>query len=171
MSKPEKVGSIEIAQDLEFQKKSWRVQRIAWKAMLGVAVLALLGLFGSGPVSSARTEPTASGVSARYERFVRAGGEHTLTLVLTPAAIGSDSSATVWISSDWLSGNLTLSITPQPQSETVLPDRIEFRFSVAEPDSPIEARFTFEAKKAGTRRWRGGVEGDETISFTQLAYP
>lgn len=171
MSKPEKIGSIEIAQDLEFQKKSWKVQRIAWKVMLGIAVLALFGLFGSGPLSSASTGAAESGVTAKYERFIRAGGEHSLALVISPAMIAPDSSATVWISSNWLAGNQVLEVTPRPESEAILPDRVAYRFSVAEPASPIEVRFTLQAKRAGLRRWRGGLDGTDPLSFTQFAYP
>jgi hypothetical protein len=171
MPEPGKNGGIEIAQDLEFQKKSWRVQRIAWKVMLGIAVAALLGVFGSGPVSSASTPATDAGVAANYERFIRAGGEHSLGLVVTPAAIDDDSSVVIWMASDWLAGNLVLAITPQPESETAQPDRISYRFAVAELSSPVEVRFTLESRKPGLRRWRGGVEGDAVISFTQLVYP
>ena len=122
-------------------------------------------------MSSASTSPTDAGISANYERFIRAGGEHSLGLVVTPAAIDGDSSVLVWMASDWLEGNLVLAITPQPESETLQPDRISYRFAVAELSSPIEVRFTLEAKKAGIRRWRGGVEGDAVLSFTQLVYP
>ena len=171
MSEPERHGSIEVAQDLEFQQKSWRVQRIAWKVMLGIAVAGLFGLFGSGPLANASTEPTDSGVAAKYHRFIRAGGDHTLELTVTPAAMDGDSLLKVWIASDWLSGNEVVAITPQPDSEPITPDRIVYRFAVADHASPVEIRFAFESRKAGLRRWRGGVDGDATLSFSQFAYP
>lgn len=171
MTEPERHGSIEIAQDLDFQEKSWKVQRIAWKVMLGIAVAGLLGVFGSGPLSSATTEATESGVAAKYDRFIRAGAEHNLKMTITPAAMDGDSLLRVWMSSDWLAGNLILAITPQPKSETVMPDRSVYTFSVAEHASPIEVKFALESRLAGFRKWRGGVDGDATLSFTQLAYP
>ena len=171
MSERERHGSIEVAQDLQFQQKSWRVQRIAWKVMLGIAVAGLLGLFGSGPLASASTEATDSGVTAKYDRFIRAGGDHTLELTITPAAMDGDSVLKVWIASDWLAGNQVSTITPEPASESVTPDRIVYSFAVAEHASPVEIRFALESRKVGLRRWRGGVDGDATLSFSQFAYP
>ncbi len=171
MSKPEKVGSIEIAQDVEFHEKTWRIQRIGWKAMLALAVAALLGAFGSGPLSSAETGASESGLTAKYERFARAGAEHDLELLVSPAAVRADSVVRIWMASDWLAGNKPLSISPQPSSETVLPDRVIYEFEVGEPASAVTIRFMLEAKKFGVRRWRGGVDGSENLSFTQVVYP
>lgn len=56
MGSTERVGDLELGQDLPFQRREWAVQRIAWAAMAAVLTAALLGLFGSGPVSDAVVE-------------------------------------------------------------------------------------------------------------------
>ena len=171
MPEPKKIGNIEISQDLDFQNRSWRVQRTAWMVMLGVVVAGLLGLFGGGPLSSATLGDAESGAVVRYERFLRAGGEHVLEMEIAPSGVDGDSIATLWMNGDWLAANQLIGITPAPQSEVVQPDRILYRFRVGAPASAVVVRFSLRSTTPGVHRWRGGVEGGAALSFRQLSYP
>ncbi len=51
MTKVQRVGDLEVAQDRTFQRRSWTIQRVGWVVMLLVAAAALAGLTGSGPLS------------------------------------------------------------------------------------------------------------------------
>lgn len=171
MSKPDRIGSIEISQDLEFQARSWRVQRVGWMVMLGLAAGGLLGLFGNGVLASASTGTAEEGVVVKYQRFLRAGGDQQLDFEVTSTAMKADSVMRLWISRDWLSGNQITRIIPQPAGEHVHPDRIVYDFRVGDPASAVTVRFALDAKKFGVRQWRGGVEDGPSLSFRQLAYP
>lgn len=48
-----RVGELEIEEDLDFQRRMWRLQQIGWALLVLVVVAALLGLFGKGPLSRA----------------------------------------------------------------------------------------------------------------------
>lgn len=43
---------VQVSEDLDFQRKEWRVQRIAWTCMAVLILAAALGAAGSGPLSS-----------------------------------------------------------------------------------------------------------------------
>ncbi len=171
MPEPEKIGSIEISEDLEFEHKSWRVQRIAWMVMLGIAVAGVLGVFGGGPLSSATLGDAESGPIVRYERFVRSGGDHVLELEVPPSGMSEDSTVRIWISREWLTSNRVTAITPRPSKEEIHPDRILYHFDAGEAASAVTVRFWLDAVKPGVHRWRGGVEDGSALSFRQLAYP
>ncbi len=44
-------GDLELAQDLDFERHTWTVERIGWLAMAAVGLAALAGWLGPGPLS------------------------------------------------------------------------------------------------------------------------
>jgi hypothetical protein len=44
--KPPQAPELQLEEHLDFQRKQWVFQRVAWFVMLAVVVLGLLGLFG-----------------------------------------------------------------------------------------------------------------------------
>ena len=56
MSDSHRVGDLEISPDLNFQRRSWAMQRFAWVVLALFILAALLGLFGPGPLSQTRAE-------------------------------------------------------------------------------------------------------------------
>lgn len=85
MSDAHRVGSLEIHEDLPFQEREWKIQRAAWVFMALVIVLALLGLFSTGPLSSAKEEAADGALTVGYERFIRHDGRTTITIEGTAA--------------------------------------------------------------------------------------
>lgn len=73
-------SSIEITEDLSFQRRAWIMQRVAWTIMLLLTIAALLGAFGRGTLSSARVTSPGSVMSAEYERFARLYSRNTWKL-------------------------------------------------------------------------------------------
>lgn len=69
---PNKVGDLEISQDLKVEQRQWRVERVSRVVLVLLVVAALLGLFGPGPLSWSRAEDGA--LSTEYQRFGRSVG-------------------------------------------------------------------------------------------------
>ena len=66
----EKVNStININEDIEFQKKGWFVQKIAIVLIFVVVVLSILGIFGHGILSTKKEKK--DGIELSYEKFLR----------------------------------------------------------------------------------------------------
>ncbi|HEV2128712.1 MAG TPA: hypothetical protein VGR22_08850, partial [Thermomicrobiales bacterium] len=85
MITPHRIGDLEVDEDIEFQEREWKVQRVGWALMLVVIVLALVGLFGTGPLSAVEREADDGTLVLEYQRFVRHGGRTTFSI----AAAGS----------------------------------------------------------------------------------
>lgn len=66
-----RIGDLDIAQDLEHQRREWVIERIGWAIMALILLAALAGLLGSGPLSNARIDHPGSHLSAEYNRFER----------------------------------------------------------------------------------------------------
>src|SRR4029079_12532418 len=58
-----------IKEDMDFQRRSWTVERAGWLILGVVMVAALVGLFGYGPVSKAHLN--GNDLKLSYERFQR----------------------------------------------------------------------------------------------------
>ena len=101
LTKQEKHDTASIEEDLDFQRSSWKVQRVAWIVMLGISVSALLGLFGEGPLSNAHVGSEQSGLQIDYERFVRQESPGTRRTPWNGCA-SPGSTAEVWIERKWL---------------------------------------------------------------------
>src|SRR5207244_1281265 len=63
--------SLPVPEDMEFQQRAWRAERIAWGVMGIFVLLALLGLFSSGFFSAASTATPDGAVTVDYDRFAR----------------------------------------------------------------------------------------------------
>lgn len=171
MEDPEGVGSLEIAEDMEFQRTSWRVQRVGWVAMLVLAVAAMSGLFGKGPLARGSAGDASSGFSIGFERFTRLTAPQSLDFEIGPAARTSDSTAAVWIDRDWLDAHEVNSILPEPESSSLLPDKVLYTFIAPASEGPLKIRFTVEAREFGRVHGRAGVPGGQTHRFGQFVYP
>lgn len=171
MRDPPRVGSIEIAEDMKFQRASWRVQRAGWIAMLAVAVAAMLGLFGQGPLARGNAGDAREGFFVGFERFTRLNVPQSLDIEIGAAARATDSTAAVWIDRDWLDAHEVSSILPEPESASLLPDRVLYAFTAPASGGSLKIRFRLEARGFGWMQGRAGVPGGPSYSFKQLVYP
>lgn len=163
MSKKDR--SIEIDEDLGFQRKEWLFQRIG-VVFVGVFVIAaLLGLTGmGGPLSHASAGEAGGPLHLEYERFVRRGAKATMKL-----HVRSDPPGFIqfWVSAPYLEGVIIDSVAPVPQTVTVEGARHVYTIRAASPDVTITVEM--EHQTFGTLEGEVGIVGGPSVSFTQLA--
>lgn len=75
--------SLQLDENLDQHKKGWVAQKIGWAVLYAGLLLAILGVFGTGPLSY-KTQ-SANGNSIKYERFLRYEGEAEMTFDVTSA--------------------------------------------------------------------------------------
>ena len=131
MSSIKRVGDLDIEQDLDFQQRSWRVQRAGWIAMALVTLLALLGLFGSGPLGNATAGEEGAPLRLEYGRFVRLGAPSHLRVHIGPGTT-PNGEAHLWLSRAYLEEIEIQRITPEPDRVEAGPDRLTYIFLVPE---------------------------------------
>lgn len=171
LPKSEKHDTASIAEELDFQRSSWKVQRVAWLIMVGVSLSALLGLFGQGPLSAGHAGSDQSGLRIDYERFLRREAPATLEVNVGVAALQPDSTAEIWIDRKWLAEMEIKRITPEPESSLLERDRIVYRFRLDPSSAPARITWYLETHALGASTGRIGVAGGPAYSFFQFAYP
>lgn len=144
-------------------------QRIGWAGLVLIAVAALAGLFGPGPLSWA-TQSGASGlVQLEYERFARRIGDTSLQLQVRPDP-AQPGTARVWISSEYLSGVQVRQVQPEPDSWIGVDRGVVLAFPVSGPD-PITVQLQIRPDQIGLLRGAVGAPGREPVEFWQFVYP
>jgi hypothetical protein len=164
----QKVGDLEINQDLRFQERSWRYQRTGWTVMAVIVLLSLAGLLGRGPSSDARAGGEEEGLEVQFERFGRRNAPQTLRLhVATPP--GPEGKIRISIDRGYLESVQIDSMAPEAESVEGGPDRHTFEFATSQGETTI----SFKLRPEGLGRLRGvaAVEGRPPVEFKQFVFP
>ncbi|MFO0846401.1 MAG: hypothetical protein U0797_29210 [Gemmataceae bacterium] len=163
MADVRRFGSLEVGQDLQFQRYQWAAQRWGWLALLLVLLAALLGLLGSGPLSGAVAQAGDGSVRVEFERFLRREAPAALHF-----AVGSDGLVRLWIDREYLRRVRVLEVTPRPEREEVGSDAVTYVFRLS---GPGEVTLRFEPVRIGYLPGWAGLAGGPAVSFAQFAYP
>jgi hypothetical protein len=165
----QRAGDLEINQDLRFQRRMWALQRIGWAVMALVVLVGLVGLFGTGPLSSATAgEEEAPLFVEEYERFARFMLPTTLRVRLDPMGQGE---ARLWLDREYLENFRPQTVTPEPDGVEARPDGFTYVFKVKDPDRPTVVTFDLQPETIGPHEGRLGLEGGERVEFQQFVYP
>lgn len=165
-----RVGDLIIDEDLKFEEREWRIQHMAWVAMLLIVVLALLGLFGTGPISFATAGDPDGGLLVEYQRFVRHDGRTSLTVEIGSGQI-SNGQAEVWISTSYMEDVEIEKFSQQPDEVRNDGDRIIFVFLAEDVSEPISINFTLRPQAMGRLAGNVGIVGGPEVHLSQLSYP
>lgn len=166
----QKEPGLEIDQDLGFQEGEWIAQRVLWAILFAIIMLALLGLFGTGPLSSMKAGSEDEGITLDYERFVRHDGRASLVVDVSPDQV-SEGQVEVWLNESYLSDVQMESISPQPDEVRSDGDRQVYVFLAEDPNAPITITFSYRPDTIGRLTGDMGIVDGPTVSFDQLSYP
>lgn len=169
MPEVQRTKSLDIAQDLQFQQRSWAVQRAGW-AMMGLLIAAaLLGLLGPGPLSKKTVGNKGDLLSLEYQRFGRFQSPEQLKIYLGPEAV-RDGQAQVWLNRGYLKNVQVERIVPEPQQVEAGPDRLTYVFKMSPSNQPTEITFYLQPDHIGPKSGQIGLV-DARLSFSQFTYP
>ncbi|HEX2215609.1 MAG TPA: hypothetical protein VHG27_02770 [Xanthobacteraceae bacterium] len=162
--------SLQIEEDMTFQRRNWFAERCAWAVMGLVLIAAAIGAFGGGgPLTSTSASDVRAALHAEYGRMQRINAPTTIKLRIAASAITQDGVALDVYNS--LNDALKLTtIQPQPVDATALADRMRLRFAAA-PGQDATIYFYVSPNKIGFSRLRLGLADAEPIDLTMLIYP
>ena len=186
----QRIGDIELEQDLEFERRQWRVQRVGWAVWALIVLLALLGLLGPGPLSHTTVQSKSGALSAQFDRYDRASRESQMQIEIDPGAAvtaavtaaGVGREIRLWIARDFVEYIRVARIEPEPPRTEVSADRYTYIFPVSDASfqqqqqqqrrQPKTTVFIhFEHDRPGRRNVRLGVAGAEEVAFRVFVYP
>lgn len=158
-----------IEQDLTFQRRFWKIQRIAWMIMGAALVAALLGFLGHGPFSRATLGGPDDPLRLDYDRLAQYEVASELSLRLL--AQGGKPAA-VWIDREYLTKVQLDGIVPAPERTELSADRVTYLFALSSSgDQPVVITLYVRMKEAGRVRGAIGVAGGGSLSFRQFVFP
>jgi hypothetical protein len=159
-----KARTIDIDEDLGFQRKEWFAQRVGITALSLFVLAALLGFTGAGGMLNHGTAGQRGGVYIEYDRFVRRGAMTTMTLHFHNDPPGF---IQFWVSAPYLADVRVDSVAPLPQTVTVEASRHLYTIRAASPD--VSVTIEMEHMKWGTLEGEVGIVGGPSARFSQIA--
>ena len=70
-SVPKVANELAVGEDLDFQRKWWRFEKIVWVLFLIIVLLDIAGVFGRGPVAKAHARTSRGLMTIDYQRIER----------------------------------------------------------------------------------------------------
>jgi hypothetical protein len=168
MPRVRRVGDLEVTQDLRFQRREWAVQRVGWMVMALLALGALLGLFGDGPLARAAADSQDGRVHVEYDRLARRSAA-TLLRVAYAGPVRGDSMV-VWMDRSYLEANSIEQVVPEPREVVTDGDRVIYVFAVGDGAPPARVTFELSPLAIGGRQGRMGVD-DAAVELRQFVFP
>jgi hypothetical protein len=158
---------LELLEDVSFEQREWKLQRIAWSLMAVLIGLGLIGLFGEGALSS-RTVSTPDGaLKLHYGRFERWQAPSTLQIKLQSRG---QTRARLWIAQDFLDTVKIESIVPLPQNTDAEHGGTTYTFEVPGPE-PLDIVFYMQTQKMGNHPIQLRANEGPAVRAPHWVYP
>lgn len=158
------LGTLEIDEDLQFQRKEWFFQRIGVALLVLFVLAALLGYTGmGGPMSRGQAGEPGGPLHVEYERYVRRGGLSTVKLHLR--SVPGD--VRFWVAAPYFEHVRIDSVAPTPELVSVETDR--HVYLIRSGSSDVTVTLTVEHEAFGTLDAEIGLVDGPSVRFSQLA--
>jgi hypothetical protein len=161
---------LEINEDLDFERRTWTVERLGWVVMAMVGLAALIGLLGPGPLSKTIAGEEGGPLWLEYSRFGHFKAPLMLRIYLGPHA-GEHGPARLWLGRDYLESVQVESVTPPPVHVEAGPEQLTYVFALSEPTRSMAVTFSLKAEQIGRQRGCVGLINGPTLCFRQFIYP
>lgn len=163
-------GSLQLEQDLRFQRRQWIAQRIGWGILWALMAAALAGLLGRGPLSKRTAVDPSGTIAVEYDRFQRERAKSELHLTISPAAV-RDGRVQIWIDDAYLRRVQIDTISPPPVAVRMEGTRQVYAFAVEPSATPVRISLHYEHQSVGSLDGRVGIAGGPEVSLSQFVYP
>ena len=169
MKRIKRIGDLQINEDMEFQRRSWIVQRIGWAIFALVSLLAALGMFGDGVLSNAQAGQQEGELWLEYPRFERFEDEFQIKAHANEGA-AAESDIRIHVDQNYLDGVEVNKISPEPDSELLDANGITYVFKT-NGTSAFTAQFYMIPRKVGLLSGAFRLQNGEPVDFSQFIYP
>lgn len=165
MMKKQPLTDLQIEEDLSFEQREWKAERIGWAIMAAIILAAVLGAFGGAGVFLYQRLTFTQAVEMEYPLF----GRYLTPLTLTFRAPEQNkhSLRTISFSESYAHAMQAERIIPAPSRIEARNGLLVYTFA----GSPREITFSMKAEEAGVVRGQVGVGGQALQSFQQFIYP
>lgn len=150
------------SENIAFERRWWRVQRIGRVLLLLGLAAAVLGIFGTGPLAHSTARAPDGSFLVDYDRFVRSTQSSELEISMRSLR----RSARIEIAQGYLDATRLSAVSPQPDSETASSGRVVLSYE----HRPSRIELEIVPGTIGMHRATIWVDGTPT-TFRQLTWP
>ena len=164
---PKVDNKVAVGENLEFQRKWWRFEKVIWAFFLLILIADVLGLFGRGWLAKA-VKSDESTVTLEYERFARASTPSIMTFHFGPNAI-HDGRIQLYVSQSVIKKLGAQRVSPQPISSTLGNDGITYTFVAS--GLPATVEIELQPSFPGIQHFLVQVPGGQPLESKVLIFP
>jgi hypothetical protein len=165
-----RIGELDVGQDLEFEKRWWKIERTGWAVIALVLLAALLGFLGPGPLTKKTAGMRNGPLWLEYYRFQRYQAPVELR-VNVGAGAAKDNHLGLWINQQYIEAIQIHHVDPEPESVELAGQRFVYTFKAAELSAAGKIVFHFKPTTFGKTSVQIGLVNGGEIGFTQFFYP
>ena len=155
-----------VEDDIAFQRKAWKVERVGWAMLLLLVILTLLGLFSDGPLSDRRVSTADGALQVEYPRFLRKGARSSMRITLQGAP---QASLQVTLEAPFLHAHNVEIIQPHPP--LARSDRGGLQLTLAaDHTGKASVHLTVRAERVGSTNLGIRTDGHQ-LTLWQFIYP
>ena len=167
MGKSNRVGDLDLKYDPAHEEREWITQRIGWTLMALLALAALIGLLGPGPLSD-KTEGKIGGpLRVEYQRFGRYQAPAELKIYCRPKGREhfelSFDRAFIQVSE-------IKEISPKPDETRTDGDRYVYQFRKGDAEEHL-VTFRMHGEKFGKATSNLTLDGQESVHIQIFYWP
>ncbi|UZE20814.1 hypothetical protein LOY70_14855 [Pseudomonas sp. B21-054] len=156
-----------VQEDMAYQLKVWRFERVGWYVLVLLVALTLLGLFSRGPLSSRDVHSSDGRLDVEYEMFHRNGSTNSMVIHLKgqPNAL-----LEVELGGGWLEGFDVQTLQPQPLRSASAGQGMRI-WVQADAQGHASLYLSLLAEGLGLYSSRITTPGSTAVSFDQFIFP
>lgn len=168
MSRIKRIDSLELEENMSFQKVEWGMEVVGMLMLVGLIVAASLGYFGKHGSNERTAGDPQGSLWARYENHPRWETRTWLEIHALPS--GLDKKAEISIGENYLKEMMVQNINPEPERVESQQEQTKFVFAGSERGNPVVVRFQMEPEKPGRKSARVS-SGEHEVKFDQYVLP
>ena len=161
-------NAVAVGEDLAFQEKWWKFERVIWVFFLLVIVADALGLFGQGWLAHTRLQQPGSALDIKYDRIARETTPSQVTVRFAPDA-AEGNTVRLFVSDSAIDDLGNQRIAPQPLTSAVGNGGVTYTFPYT--GNPSSVLFSLEPSKPGVFHFTMAVPGHQPASARVVVLP
>jgi hypothetical protein len=166
----QRIGDLELEEDVGYLRKFWRVQRVGHALWFLTLIFALCGVFGHGWLAEGRSADAENQLTVEYERIAHFQSPCRMKISVDPSLFAGRE-LRLSINRDYLEHGTLRMISPEPSEMQTAGSRIIYTFRTAKADQSAHITVDLETEKFGLEEIEIGAVDGPTASFKQLILP
>jgi len=161
-------NNLEIEQDIAFQYRHWRRERLGWMVMALILVAGLSGVFGHHPLAKATSRTADGQLSIDYDRYARFDSSAEIVVTVKPEG-QRDGPTRLWFDAAYLDSLRVIAVSPLPLPGEAREGERAFVFQTH--GHPFTAVLAVQFQTVGIVHGHARVNEQEALLLTHLVWP